>query len=89
MGSVLVTVNSQWYNWSTVDAIKNALDSNAEAITVVLREPSIQNSTVYFESKEAPINLTDYSPKLTIHWASVVPELPTLFVLPLFMIEHY
>jgi hypothetical protein len=58
------------------------------AVTVVLREPSIQNSTVYFESKEAPINL-DYSPKLTIHWASVVREFSTFFVLPFFMIEHY
>jgi len=86
MDSVLVTVNNQWYNWSTVDAVKNALNSNAEAVTVVLREPSIQNSLVSFESKEAPINLTDYSPKLTIHWSNVVPEFPTFLILPFFMI---
>lgn len=86
MDSVLVKVNNQWYNWSTVDAVKNALNNNPEAVTVVLREPSIQNSTVSFESKEAPINLTDYSPKLTIHWSSIVPEFPTFLVLPFFMI---
>lgn len=86
MASVQFAVDNQWYNWSTVDAVKDALNNNAEAVTVVLTEPSIQDSTsVSFVSKEAPINLTDYSPRLIIHWSEVVPEFPTFLILPLFM----
>ncbi len=86
MDSLSVAVNNQWYNWSTIDAVKNALNSNAKAVTVILLEPSIQDSTsVSFQSKEAPVNLTDYSPHLTIHWSNVVPEFSTFLVLPLFM----
>jgi len=82
--SVLVASVNLWYNWSVVDAVRNALNGNAKSVTIVMREPTLHSSatSVYFDSKESP---ADYSPKLTIHWSNV-PEFPTSIVLPLFII---
>jgi hypothetical protein len=85
MDSVSTMLYGYWYNWSVVDAVRNALNSNSKAVTIVLRDPSLHNSSVYvdFISKEY-----DYQsvPKLAIHWRGVVPEFPIFLVLPLFMI---
>jgi hypothetical protein len=88
MDSALVATGYQWYNWSVVDAVTNVLNSHSSAMTIVMNEPSPHSAfnNVWFDSKEAPVYVTDYSPKLTIHWSSVVPEFPTFIVLPLFMI---
>lgn len=80
---------SQWYYWSVVDAVRNALDSHSNAVTIVLREPSPNTSMgpISFETKEAAaITHIDYAPQLNIQWSEVVPEFPTLLVLPSFMI---
>jgi hypothetical protein len=84
MDSVLVETNNQWYTWSVVDAVRNALNSNSKAVTIVLLDPSLHSSSssVGFYSKED--NNTLY-PKLAIHWSNVVPEFPTILLLPLFM----
>jgi hypothetical protein len=88
MDSALVAAGYQWYNWSVVDAVTNALSSHSSAVTVVMNEPSPHSpfSNVWFDSKEEPAQVTDYSPKLTVHWSEVVPEFPTFLILPLFMI---
>jgi hypothetical protein len=82
MDSLLVATSNQWYNWSTVDAVRNSMMSNPETVTIVLQEPSAHSSVTFvsFESKEAPVYFTDYSPKLTVHWSGVVPEFPTFLV---------
>jgi hypothetical protein len=87
--SILVATNNQWYNWSVFDAVTNALNSNSKAVTIVLSEPSPHSSasSISFYSKEAPVFLgTGYSPKLTVHWSSVVAEFPTFLILPFLMI---
>jgi hypothetical protein len=80
---------SQWYNWSVVDAVKNALNSNSEAVTIVLDDPSSSHgfaSSVTFVSKEfANYYLTDHSAILTVHWSAITPEFPTFLILPFFM----
>jgi hypothetical protein len=88
MDSLLVATSNQWYNWSTVDAVRNAMLGNPGTVTIVLQEPSAHSSATFvsFESKEAPVYFTDYSPKLTVHWSGVVPEFPTFLILPSFMI---
>lgn len=77
MDSVLVTTNNQWYNWSVIDAVRNALNSNPKSVTIVMQEPTPHISaaaSVYFMSKESS---TDYVPKLIIHWNRVMPGFPT------------
>jgi hypothetical protein len=88
MDSTQVTSSSQWYNWSVIDSVRNALNSNAKSVTVVLRESSIENSSsASFASTETPVNLTDYSPQLTVHWSGVVPEISPFIFLSLLMIS--
>jgi hypothetical protein len=88
MDSVLVTTINQWYNWNVVDAARNALNGNPKSVTIVMQEPNPHSSAklVWFQSKDNSIYVTDYSPKLAIHWSSVVPEFPPFLILPLFMI---
>ncbi|MGD0027542.1 MAG: DNRLRE domain-containing protein [Candidatus Bathyarchaeia archaeon] len=76
MDSVPVATNNQWYNWSVVDAVRNALNNNPKSVTIVMQEPTRHSSStsVWFTSKESS---TDYVPKLTIHWKSVMPGFPT------------
>jgi hypothetical protein len=85
MDSVLITTNSQWYNWSVVDAIRDALNSTTRTVTMVLLDPSPSGlaSSTSFDSKE--FSISDYAPTLTVHWSGVVPEFPTFLILPLFM----
>jgi len=86
--TTIVATSNRWYNWSVVDAVRNALTGNFIAITTVLSESSPHSSLsdIWFYSKNAPVIITDYSPILTIHWSSIVPEFPTFLLLPLFMI---
>ncbi len=85
LDSVSVPTNNQWYDWNVTEAVKNALNDNNTAVTVILsvESPIDSNSVTWFDSKE---NTTDYYPRLTIHWSSAVPEFPTFLLLPLFMI---
>lgn len=87
MDSVQVGNHHQWYNWSVVDAVRDAFNSTAKTLTLVLFDPSPHGSAtiVWFDSKENPVYFVDYSSKLTIHWSEVVPEFPTFLILPLFM----
>lgn len=87
MDTAVVAYNNQWYNWSVVDAIINALNSHHKVLTIVLSEPSPRSfaSSILFYSKEAPVNFTDYSPRLTVHWSTAVSEFPTFLILPLAM----
>ena len=87
MDSVLVTGTIQWYNWSVVNAVRDALNSNASSVTIVLFDPSSYTSAsiVSFNSKETPVVLQDTRPALTIHWSSTVSEFPTFLVLPFFI----
>jgi hypothetical protein len=84
LDSVSVPTNNQWYNWSVAEAVKNALNDNITAVTIILgiESPINSNSVTWFDSKETT---TDYYPRLTIHWSSVVPEFQTFIILPLFM----
>jgi hypothetical protein len=85
MDSVLVESNNQWYNWSVVDAVRDALNSTARTVTLVLFDPSPHGliSSISFNSKE--FNISDYAPALTVHWSGIVPEFPAFLVLPLYM----
>jgi hypothetical protein len=85
MDSVVVAINSQWCNWSVVDAVRDALNSTTRTVTIVLFDPSPHGllSSISFNSKE--FSISDYAPTLTVHWSGVVPELPTFLVLPLYM----
>jgi hypothetical protein len=86
MDSVLVATNNQRYNWSVVDALRDALNSTARTVTMILLDPSPSGlaSSISFNSKESSIS--DYAPTLTVHWSGVVPEYPSFLILPLFMI---
>lgn len=88
MDTTIVATGSRWYNWSAVDAVRDAITGNFSAITIVLNDPSPHSSLsdIWFCSKEAPVIITDCSPTLTIHWSSIIPEFPTFFLLSLFMI---
>jgi hypothetical protein len=83
--SVLVGTSGQWYNWSVVDAVKDALNSTARKVTIVLFDPSPHGllSSISFNSKE--FSISDYAPTLTVHWSGVVPEFPSFLILALFM----
>jgi hypothetical protein len=90
MDSVLVASANQWYNWTVVDAVENALSGNPKSVTIVMQEPNPHSSAawLWFDSKESQVYPSlgiDYRPELTIHWSSVVPEFPTFLVLPFFM----
>jgi hypothetical protein len=84
MDSVLVATSGQWYNWSVVDAIRDALDNTGRTVTMVLLDPSPHGllSSVSFDSKE--FSISDYAPTLTVHWSGVVPEFPSFLILGLF-----
>jgi len=86
MDSVLVGISGQWYNWSVADAVRDALNSPARTVTMVLFDPSPHGllSSISFNSKE--FSISDYAPTLTVHWSGVVPEFPFFLILPLFMI---
>jgi hypothetical protein len=87
--SVFVAADSQWYNWNVTDAVRNASSGNPKTVTIVMQELAVHTSAsnVSFYSKEAQVYLgNDYAPKLSVHWSSVVPELPSLLILSLFMI---
>jgi len=89
LDSVLVGTNYQWYSWDVSYAFQYLQPKNLTAVTIVLLELNAHSSatSVWFESKEAPVNLTDYAPKLTIQWSAVVvPEFPTFLIIPLTMI---
>jgi hypothetical protein len=82
--SVLVEHSGQWYNWSVLDAVRDALDSTPRTVTIVLYDPSPHNlvSAVWFDSKESS---TAYAPMLTVHWSGIAQEFPTLLILALFI----
>ena len=82
--SVVIASGYQWYSWSVIDAVRNELNNNSKAVTIVLND-SPQNSINFneFMSKEGA---ADTSPKLTISWSKTVPELPIFMILPLFLI---
>jgi len=85
--SLSVATSDKWYNWTVFDAVKYSQDNNLTAVTIALIEPNVHSSptVVEFYSKESPVYFTDYSPTLTVHWSSVVPEFPTFIPLSLFM----
>jgi hypothetical protein len=85
MDSVLVEASGQWYNWSVLDAVRDALNNTARTMTIVLYDPSPHGlvSAIWFDSKESS---TAYAPMLTVHWSAIVPEFPTFLILALFMI---
>jgi hypothetical protein len=70
MDSIAINGANQWYNWSVVDAIRDALSSNSKTATIVLFAPSTVYvaSSVGFDSKEIGAGPPDYRPALTIHW---------------------
>jgi hypothetical protein len=85
MDSVLVVISSQWYNWSTVDAVMDSLSKGLKVATIVMHGlQTFSPQTVQFESKESPY--LDYSPALIVHWSNVVPEFPVFLALPFFML---
>jgi hypothetical protein len=86
MDSALVATSNQWYNWSVVDGVRNALSANSNAVTVVLFDPSPHSSAtvVWFDSKETEFGFNPA--KLIVHWTAVTPEFPTFLILPFFMI---
>jgi hypothetical protein len=86
MDSVLVATANQWYNWSVVDPVRNALNGNPKSVTTVMQEPTLHSSAtvVWFESKESLT--TDVAPTLTVYWSGIIPEFPSFLLLPLFMI---
>jgi hypothetical protein len=85
MNSTLVS-SMGWYSWNVVDAVRDALNSNATAVTIVLFDPSpnSSNTTATF------VNFVfsgGSPPHLYIYWSSIaVPEFPTFLILPFFMI---
>jgi hypothetical protein len=85
MDSVLVEDSGQWYNWSVLDAVRDALNSTPRTITIVLCDPSPHGlvSAVWFDSKESS---TAYAPMLTVHWSGITQEFPTFLILALFTI---
>jgi hypothetical protein len=88
MDSEVVSSSSQYYNWSVVDAVRNAIDGiygGPDVVTIVLQETSFRGllSQASFYSKE---NFEVYVPKLTIHWTHIIPEFPSFLILPIFMI---
>jgi hypothetical protein len=85
MDSVLVGTSGQSYNWSVVDAVRDALNSAGRTVTMVLFDPSPHGllSSISFNSKESSIS--DYAPTLTVHWSGVVPEFPSFLILALFL----
>jgi hypothetical protein len=86
--SVLVPTDSKWYNWSIVNVVRSNLKDNSKSVTIVLSETSPHSSAseVSFYSKESQVDLTDYAPRLTVHWSGFVPEFPSFLFLPLAMI---
>jgi hypothetical protein len=78
---------TDWYSWNVVDAVRDALNSNAKAVTIVLFDPSPQSSntpaTFYSDTLHSS---SGSGPHLYIHWSSILPEFPTLLILPFFMI---
>ena len=88
MDSELVSSAYEWYNWSVVDAVRSALNTNSTQLTLVLSEPTPHSSLngVMFYSKEAPVSTSDYSPELTVHWTAITPEYPTVLYIPMAII---
>lgn len=91
--SVVVASGYQGYSWSVIDAVRNALNTNSKAVTIVLNN-SPQNSDNFMEfgSKEMG---ADGSPKLTIQYSSnapptstptPIPEFPTATILAIFLV---
>ena len=84
--SVNIMSNNHWYNWNQTTSINQAkVNASYTAITLVLLtfESFQPNTYIWFASKE---NSTDYSPRLIVHWSGIVPEFPTLALIPSFMI---
>ena len=78
MGSTVVPMGGEWYNWTVIDGVRKAVDGihgGPDTVTIVLMETTVRGSGpgVSFYSKEI---ITD-SPKLTIHWSAIIPEFPT------------
>jgi len=44
MDSVLVAASRQRYNWSVVDAVRNALNGNPKSVTMIMQEPTLHSS---------------------------------------------
>lgn len=86
--TTIVASSDRWYNWSVVDAVRNAATGNFSVVTMVLSDPSPHSSysIIRLYSKEAYVYITDYSPILTVHWSGIVPEFPSLLSLSLFLI---
>jgi hypothetical protein len=87
MSSTLVSTLDPlaWYGWNVVDAVRDALNSNAKAVTIVLFDPSpnSSNTTLTFANF---VSSSGSPPNLYIQWSSIaVPEFPTLLI-PFFMI---
>jgi len=78
--------DTDWYSWDVVDAFRDALNSNAKAVTIVLFDPSpnSSNTTATFQNF---VSSDGSGSLLYIHWSSIaVPEIPILLILSLFMI---
>jgi hypothetical protein len=85
LSDVLVGSNNQWYSWDETTAFNYARsDVSLAEITLVLLTYSVYSpySYVWFASRE----YADYSPRLTVHWSSIVPEFPPIALVPSFMI---
>jgi len=88
MDKTLVASSAQWYSWNVTDAVLdglNGIHGGPDVVPVVLREATTfrsMYSKASFLSKEGSSELR---PKLTIHWIDVIPEFPSLLLLPLFM----
>jgi hypothetical protein len=86
--AALVGTGDKWCIWNVSGAVNFAkINNNLTALTIALIEPTFHGSSswVWFYSREAPVSVTDYSPKLTIHWSGVIPEFQAVMLLPFLM----
>jgi hypothetical protein len=68
-----VTTNDHWYDWSVTNAVRDALNTTDKTLSLVLaNRQSDQYTSLWFDSKEATINSTDYSPRLTFQWTTKI-----------------
>ena len=78
MDSTVVSTSTEWYSWNVIDAVRKAVDGihgGPDVVTIVLLETSVRSSSagVSFYSNSSML----FPPKLTVHWAEVIPEFPT------------
>jgi len=82
LDSDYVASDETWYEWDITEAVVNATANNTTAVTIELRHPwGLMVPHMSFNSKEALKKI----PKLTVSWTDVIPEFPSVIILPLFM----